>query len=317
MTTAQIAFTEIERLRPELIEQIGLLLLAHPDPAPLWVAAGEAKGQERVRRMFIEMARWADDVKFTPDDRTTWHTARWAIVADDATPEARAAAAARNGEVAGDALEALRLNAHVLANPESPPADRARALGWVMHIIGDLHQPMHVSDLFSADYPNGNSAATLAYVGDPLGTTSPLHILWDSNVLRTPTLEAVTGHARDFIQKHPRSSYPELQEPMETPESFTEWARESHQVAVDWAFDLEMVPDTESGQDIDVLTANMVKFILEGISPVTEAPMPSDEYWEKLQLTAERRITLAGYRIADIIIAAADNINTQRAFVGR
>jgi hypothetical protein len=317
MTTAQIAFNEIKRLRPELIEPIGLLILSHPDPAPFWVAAGEAKGEERVRRMFLEMARWADDVKFTPNDRTTWHTARWAIVADDAPPEARAAAAARNGEVAGDALEALRLNAHMLANPESPPSERARALGWVMHIVGDLHQPMHVSDLFSADFPNGNSAATTSYVGDPLGTTIPLHILWDSNVLRTPTLEAVSAHALEFVQRHPRSSFPELENPSETPEAFTEWARESHQIAVDWAFDIETIPDPNLGQDIDQLTANMVKFILEGISPVDEAPDTPDEYWERLQLTSERRITLAGYRIADLIFAAADNINTQRAFIGR
>ena len=61
MITAAIAFVEIERLRPDLIEKMGLLFLAHPETAPFWVAAGEAKGKERVRRMFIECARWADD----------------------------------------------------------------------------------------------------------------------------------------------------------------------------------------------------------------------------------------------------------------
>jgi len=40
-------------------------------------------------------------------------------------------------------------------------------------------------------------------------------------------------------------------------------------------------------------------------------------YWEKLQGTAERCITLAGYRIADIILAAADQIEAQRKFMGR
>jgi hypothetical protein len=95
MTTAAIAFAEIERARPDLVEKIGLLFLKHPDPAPFWVAAGEAKGKERARRMFLECARWPDDNKFTNNDRLTWHTARWAIVAKDAPPEAKAAAAAR------------------------------------------------------------------------------------------------------------------------------------------------------------------------------------------------------------------------------
>jgi hypothetical protein len=317
MITAAVAFAEIERVRPELIEQIGLLFLAHPDPAPFWVASGDAKGKERVRRMFIEAARWPDDSKFTLNDRLTWHTARWAIVAEDAPPEARAAAAARNGKPVGQAIEALTLNFAMLRNHESTPQERARALSWVMHIVGDMHQPMHVSDLFSEAFPAGNAAASLSYVGDPLGTTIPLHILWDSNYLRTPNLDEVSARAQEFVARHPRSSFPELTAHGDPPNAFTEWARESHQVAIDWAYDIETVSDPTEDQDAERLVANMLKFILEGISPVDEAPAVPDEYWERLQRTATRRITLAGYRIADLVVAAADNINTQRAFVGR
>jgi len=61
----------------------------------------------------------------------------------------------------------------------------------------------------------------------------------------------------------------------------------------------------------------MMKFILEGIAPVDEAPELPDGYWEKLQTTTGQRITLAGYRIADLVLAAADNIETQRKFMGR
>jgi hypothetical protein len=57
MTSAAIAFSEIERTRPDLIEKIGMLFLAHPYASPFWVAAGEGKGKERVRRMFIECGR--------------------------------------------------------------------------------------------------------------------------------------------------------------------------------------------------------------------------------------------------------------------
>ena len=42
MITAAIAFEEIERMRPDLIERIGLMLMKHPDPAPFWVAATDA-----------------------------------------------------------------------------------------------------------------------------------------------------------------------------------------------------------------------------------------------------------------------------------
>jgi hypothetical protein len=319
MITAAIAFEEIERLRPDLIEKIGLLFLAHPDTAPFWVAAGEAKGKERVRRMFIECARWADDSKFTPRDMLTWHTARWAIVAKDAPSQAKAAAAARQGKPAGQALEALALNNAMVANPESTPAERALGLCWVLHIVGDIHQPLHVSDLFSKDFPTGNAAGSMNYVMDPVSNTAiPLHILWDSNALRVPTLAEVDRHAQAFMKKYPRSSFPELKgTPVSDPDAFREWAQESHKVAVDWAYNLETLPDPNKDQPAEKLVQNMVNFILNGVSPVKEAPSLPTGYWEKLQTTAERRITLAGYRITDLVISAAENIEAQRKFVGR
>jgi hypothetical protein len=319
MTSAAIAFADIEKARPDLIEKLGLLFLAHPDPAPFWVAAGEARGTERTRRMFLECARWADDSKFTNNDRLTWHTARWPIVATDAPQKAKEAAANLKGRPIGQAIEAANLNFGMLANHESTPTERALSLCWVLHIVGDIHQPWHVADLYSAEFPTGNAAASLSYVDDPLtDTTIPLHLLWDSNVLRIPSLVVVDRAAREYRDRNPRASYPELKlHPVDGPDFFRDWASESHQVAVDWAANIQTVRDEESDQDADTLVRNMVNFILNGVSPVKEAPEVPAEYWENLQGTAERRITLAGYRIADLVITAADDIMAQREFVGR
>jgi hypothetical protein len=317
MATAAIAFSEIERTRPDLIEKIGLLLLKHPDPAPFWVSTVNAKGKERARRMFIEAARWPDDAKFTRDDRPTWHSARFAIVADDAPPEAKKLVESRDGRPAGNALESLVLHSGILSNPESKPEERALALSWLMHVVGDIHQPLHVSDLFSEVFPTGNAAGTLAYVWDPLQDSAmPLHILWDSNAMRSTKLEDVDGYAREIMEKFPRSSLSELK-PYEGPDDYEKWARESHQVAIDWAYDIEAVPDPDLEADADRVIGNMVKYILEGISPLEEAPAVPDEYWTKVQEIAQRRIALAGYRIADIILHAAFRLETERAMAGK
>jgi hypothetical protein len=100
--------------------------------------------------------------------------------------------------------------------------------------------------------------------------------------------------------------------PVSDPDAFREWARESYQVAADWAFEVQTVSDPNKDQSADQLIQNMVKFILEGVSPVEEAPEVPPEYWERLQDTAQQRITLAGYRIADLLISAADQIEAQR-----
>ena len=126
MVTAAIAFEEIERLRPDLMERIGFMLMKHPDPAPFWVAATDAAtGKERARRMFIEGARWPDDSKGTKNDRLSWHTARFPIIAADASQKTKDLVASRGGRPVGDAIAALGLQVSVMANPEAGADERA------------------------------------------------------------------------------------------------------------------------------------------------------------------------------------------------
>jgi hypothetical protein len=48
-----------------------------------------------------------------------------------------------------------------------------------------------------------------------------------------------------------------------------------------------------------------------------EAPEVPAEHWAKLQEIAQRRITLVGYRIADLLLSAADQIDSERSFSGK
>jgi len=319
MITAAIAFTEIDKSRPELVSKIGLLFTKHVDPAAFWVAAGDTRGEDRARLMFIEGARWPDDNKWTIHDRPTWHTARWAIIADDAPPEVRAAAEARQGRPSGQALNALVLNFAVLSSTESNPTERAVALSWLLHLVGDIHQPLHVSDQFSVRFPNGNGAGTQEYADDPLRDSAmPLHMLWDSNSIRSTKIEDIDRNAQEFVQQFPRSAYSELT--LNNGEiDFEGWARESYKVAVDFAYGygIETVKDPDASSDPDKAVRKMALYVLEGISPLESAPEVPEEYWEKLQQIAKRRITLAGYRIADCILAAADQIAAEQAYSGQ
>ena len=319
MTTAAIAFMEVERTKPELVDKLELVFMAHPDTSPFWVAAGDSRGKERAKRMFIEGARWADDTKGTIHDRPTWHTARWPIIAKDAPPEAKAAAEARKGRPAGQAIEALVMNYAMLSSAETNSAERASALAWLLHLIGDIHQPLHVSDQYSKEFPAGNGSGTLEYVMDPVNEKPiPLHLLWDSNIYRSTALDAIEQNAQELVEKYPRSAFPELKG-LEGPGDFEKWARESYDVAVDFAYGygIKTVSDPEKDLDTDKAVKKMVAYILHGVSPLEDAPAVPAEYWEKLQQVVQRRITLAGYRIADLVIAAADQINTEKSFTGK
>jgi hypothetical protein len=269
--------------------------------------------------MFIEGARWADDTKGTIHDRPTWHTARWPIVTDDAPPEARAAAEAREGRPAGQAIEALVMNYAMLSSAETNPSERASALSWLLHLVGDIHQPLHVSDQYSERFPAGNGAGTLEYVMDPVhGKPIPLHLLWDSNIYRSTALEDVEHAARELVKAHPRSAFPELTGLL-GPDDFERWARESYDIAVDFAYGygIETVNDPDTDLDPDKAVKKMVAYILHGIAPMEDAPEVPAEYWDTLQQVVQKRITLAGYRLADLVIAAADRIDSERSLSGK
>jgi len=152
---------------------------------------------------------------------------------------------------------------------------------------------MHVGALFSEDDPAGNAAGSMGHAMDPAtGVPITRPILWDSNVLRGPPVEAVDRSRGRFVTRYPRAAFPELKaHPASDPDAFREWAMEGHQVAVDWAFGVETTSDPNQTQTSEQLVENMVEFILNGVSPVDEAPSLPAGYWEKLQTPTAGRLS--------------------------
>ena len=74
--------------------------------------------------------------------------------------------------------------------------------------------------------------------------------------------------------------------------------------------------DPDQDQDSAKVVGKMVKYILYGISPLEEAPEVSAEHWAQLQEHAHSQTTLAGYRIADVIVAAADSLMLEHTLTG-
>jgi hypothetical protein len=60
-----------------------------------------------------------------------------------------------------------------LANPRTPPPERLMALQFLLHFVGDLHQPLHASD----DHDRGGNSKHVTLAGMGSGN---LHAFWDS-----------------------------------------------------------------------------------------------------------------------------------------
>lgn len=282
MVTAAIAWDDLQRRRPELLPVLAGLLDAQPDRGPFEVAADRSTGLERSRRMFLECARWPDDVRQTPADRPSWHLAVAAAVTADAPAEARAAAAA-DKHTGGEALDALALNLATLSDAHASAAERSVALCWTVHVLGDMHQPLHTATLYSKGFPQGDFGGGGAQVRDPLGgQVVSLHWLWDDAVNRSGRVEDVDRRAAELEARLPRAEAPELSPGFDLRAGPPAVWRETHARAEAFAAGLA-IPMTPSK---------------------SEAPALSPEAWARLHAEAERRVTLAGYRIADALIAA-------------
>src|SRR3546814_17585059 len=85
---------------------------SHPEPGPFQVAAGRSMGDERTLRIFLEIARWADDIRGSEYDHPTWHSLfRPVIDAND--PPSKGAPYVTSG----NAPEALALSIAMARTP--------------------------------------------------------------------------------------------------------------------------------------------------------------------------------------------------------
>ncbi|HMC91158.1 MAG TPA: S1/P1 nuclease [Allosphingosinicella sp.] len=115
-----------------------------------------------------EAATWPDEMRSDPDPfwqktASPWH---YVTVAgheyDLAPPE-------------GDAISALRHFSAVLRDPSASLKDRQMALRFVVHLVGDLHQPLHAGN----GTDKGGNDVKVTFDGRPTN----LHSVWDSGLV--------------------------------------------------------------------------------------------------------------------------------------
>ena len=118
-----------------------------------------------------EAASWPDDMRSDPAEfwqRTAnpWHF----VTVPQGTTYAQAGAPTE-----GDAVTALARFARVLRDPDATLEDKRLALRFTVHIIGDLHQPLHNG---RAGDRGGNDVKVTWF-----GQSSNLHSVWDSGMI--------------------------------------------------------------------------------------------------------------------------------------
>lgn len=99
-------------------------------------------------------------------------------------------------------IQALKGNLQILSKQGTTKQQKAIALSWVLHLQGDLHQPLHSSALFSHEYfPKGDQGGNLINIRGQ-GQISNLHWYWDSRLNNTTKFKIIDLKARKLMKKY-------------------------------------------------------------------------------------------------------------------
>lgn len=209
-----------------------------------------------------EVASWADEYRREHRETSGWHFVN--VPADAATFDRN-----RDGRDGMNVIDKLTEQANLLADKSHPREKRIEALKWVVHLAGDIHQPLHVADR------NGDKGgnARLVFFEERREAVS-LHFVWDTLILR------------ESIGRQRIATYADALERQITPAQRKEWgagnperwANETHAVAVK---------------------------VYADVPAVGPPPKLVKDYTEKNSPVVQEQLRRAGVRLATLLNTAA------------
>jgi hypothetical protein len=251
-----------------------LLLQAPPDSdIPGLLPPGGRPYDVRARELFIKAQGWADLVRdeIWSNRKERYDHPSWHYVNHFWTPTASGPRPLPEKGTLGELVDRLEASKRASSDRDLPASERAVALAWVLHLSGDVHQPLHSSARVTEVDPNGDRGGNDFALDDE--ESSNLHAFWDS-ILRRARRQRhsesyfawVSRVAAELSGLHPESSLAgEVANG-----SVEEWSRSGATIAMTTAY-----PD----------------YLIRGAAPPKRY---QDEVFEK----ATRRAALAGYRLA-------------------
>lgn len=118
-----------------------------------------------------EASTWPDFMRASADPFWRQQAGPWHYVT---VPDGKTYAEA-GAPPEGDAVTALQRFAATLKDPKATKEEKALALRFTVHIIGDLHQPLHAGN----GTDRGGNDVKVKWFGEP----SNLHRVWDSDMI--------------------------------------------------------------------------------------------------------------------------------------
>jgi hypothetical protein len=280
-TTAYIAW---QRMSPAARETVIRILRAAPEDSQLsafYMNYGAEPEATRKLEYFMLVATWADIVRDRAFEnrQKKYHHSNWHYDDTFWKQVGNRAEILKGFDEGGVAVTKLNEFDKVIRSADASDKDKALAIAWIMHLGGDIHQPLHTSARVTDTEPKGDQGANLFLLtpqGTPREKQQNLHWFWDSIVGRNVPLkgntcesEYIGSIAKSIMKKYPFqavSSSINLG-------AYEKWQEESFAL-----------------NPTDVFTPDLLRF-----------QMPSEKYKKHAFAVAQHRLALAGYRLGETL----------------
>jgi hypothetical protein len=236
----------------------------------------------RQRELFLKASGWADFVRDDAFerrkqryDKPSWHYVNhfWTPSVDGHGHGPRLLP--ERGTL-GELITTMESVRRSVSDPSRSEAERAVDLAWILHLVGDVHQPLHSSARVTESEPDGDRGGNDFVLDERLRN---LHAYWDGILRRVERQRHSESYfawvdrvAKEIQELHPRSSCAE--ELKET--DFMEWSRQGASLARNEAYPRTLVRGVE----------------------------PSRAYRDHVFAIAQRRVAVSGYRLAALVESA-------------
>jgi hypothetical protein len=210
---------------------------------------------------FYDIAPWPDSIRSQKIELFThWHYIDHAF-SDDGTPT-------KNLIDTDNAVWALEKIQPVVGNAKANPYERARFLAFLVHIVGDIHQPLHTVARITAEHPDRDQGGNLFHIKYPPSKpqTITLHKLWDQGMDLLLSSE-VRSLSDKVTSLYPESYFDSQLDDL----SADNWAKEGSQIAQSFVYS------------------------------TPENKIPSANYITIGTEIVEEWLALAGYRLANLL----------------
>jgi hypothetical protein len=211
--------SELKQHDPQALARVITILKKNPEFEKFWQPRLVQYNRTKQEQFLLMLAaRWSDDIRRNKRyNRSQWHYINLGYKPDDEIDTI-----ALKKPDSENILVAFSDNLNILKSNASD-TEKAIALCWMFHLVGDVHQPLHTTALFNQQFPDGDRGGNDFYiqVREDKSTIS-LHKFWDNIIGSSRRFQFVRNRATELRlnRDYQRDALLELEET-----EFENWAR--------------------------------------------------------------------------------------------